>query len=416
MSVTAVQGFAAGGLASGIKASGAPDLAMVATTDRAPVAAAGVFTANLVAAAPVQVSRSHLANGLAAAVVLNSGNANAATGDAGRADALRMCTLTAEALGCSASDVLVCQTGLIGIPMPMAPVETGIPKLAAALTADADGGLAAADAMLTTDTIRKQTLVELDLPASQFSHGGGTSFGQNGDGTTIRIGGMAKGAAMLAPAMATMLAVLTTDVAVAPDALQALLADAVATSFNALVVDACTSTNDTVFVLANGAAGNELITRDSGPAYHLLGEALTTACADLAHQMAADAEGATKLVALTVRGARTRDDAQRAARKVASSQLVQCSLYGQDPYWGRVLSELGVSGASFDPEQVDISYQGITVCRDGIACAHDADALAERMAERDIAIVCDLHVGPGEAMMLFTDLTHAYVDENMGTS
>ncbi|HEX5585760.1 MAG TPA: bifunctional glutamate N-acetyltransferase/amino-acid acetyltransferase ArgJ [Acidimicrobiia bacterium] len=405
MSVTAVQGFEAGGIASGIKASGAPDLAMVATTDRRPVTAAGVFTTNLVAAAPVQLSQRHLVDGRAAAVILNSGNANAATGDAGRADALRMCELTAASVGCATADVLVCQTGLIGIPMPMAPVEAGIPKLGAQLSADPTGGLAAADAMLTTDTVRKQTLVELDL------------VGTSSPGITVSVGGMAKGAAMLAPAMATMLAVLTTDAAVEPDALQVLLQDAVAGSFNALVVDACTSTNDTVLVLANGAAGNEVITRDSGPAFHLLGEALAAACADLARQMAADAEGATKLVTLTVRNARTREDAQRAARKVASSQLVQCSLYGQDPYWGRVLSELGVSGAWFDPERVDIAYQGITVCRDGIASEHDAPALAARMTERDIEIVCDLGTdGHGEATMLFTDLTHAYVDENMGTS
>ena len=205
--------------------------------------------------------------------------------------------------------------------MPMAPVEAGIPKLAAQLRADADGGAAAADAMLTTDTVRKQTLVELDLPASPFGHGGGSPFGHGGGGTTVTVGGMAKGAAMLAPAMATMLAVLTTDAAVAPDALQALLQDAVTGSFNALVVDACTSTNDTVLVLANGAAGNEPITRDSGPAYHLLGEALAAACADLAHQMAADAEGATKLVTLTVRGRRARattPSAPRAASPAAS--------------------------------------------------------------------------------------------------
>ena len=408
MSVTAVEGFEAGGLASGIKPSGAPDLAMVATVDRAPVVAAGVFTTNLVAAAPVQVSRLHLEDARAAAVVLNSGNANAATGVVGRADALRMCTLTAESIGCAPTDVLVCQTGLIGIPMPMAPVEEGIPKLAASLAADTAGGIAAADAMLTTDTVRKQTLVELDLPASPFGHGSGSA--------TVRVGGMAKGAAMLAPAMATMLAVLTTDAAVEAEALQLLLQDAVAGTFNSLVVDACTSTNDTVLVLANGRAGNPPISTTSGAAFHLLGEALAAACGDLAHQMAADAEGATKLATLTVRGARTRHEAQLAARQVASSQLVQCSLYGRDPYWGRVLSELGVSGAWFDQEHVDVSYQGITVCRDGVACDHDEGALAARMEDRDVAIVCDLHMGHGEATMLFTDLTHAYVDENMGTS
>ncbi len=187
-------------------------------------------------------------------------------------------------------------------------------------------------------------------------------------------------------------------------------------TFNALVVDACQSTNDTVLVLANGAAGNEPITDPQGVAYAGLVEALAAACADLAHQMATDAEGATKCVTLHVRGARNDHEAQLAARQVASSQLVQCSLYGKDPYWGRILSELGVSGAVFDPEQVSVAYEGVVVCEHGIAAAHDADAVAKAMEQRDLHILCDLHTGNGEATMLFTDLTHAYVDENMGTS
>ncbi len=366
----------------------------------APVSAAGVFTTNLVAAAPVQISRRHLADGRAAAVVLNSGNANAATGDQGRADALRMCELTAQAVGCVTTDVLVCQTGLIGIPMPMAPVESGVPELGAQLRADAAGGVAAADAMLTTDTVRKVTVQPVDLPRQRAA----------------TVGGMAKGAAMLAPSMATMLAVLTTDVAVEPGPLQQALLAAVDGSFNSLVVDACRSTNDTVLVLANGAAGNESITTAKGDAYGALVEALSAACGDLAHQMATDAEGATKCVTLHVSGARTTAEAQLAARTVASSQLVQCSLYGKDPYWGRIISELGVSGAMFDPEQVTIAYGGFVVCERGVAAAHDVDAVSKVMDQRDITISCDLHNGNGAATMLFTDLTHAYVDENMGTS
>jgi glutamate N-acetyltransferase/amino-acid N-acetyltransferase len=400
MSITAAHGFAAGGIASGIKASGVPDLAMVATVDRAAVTAAGVFTSNLVAAAPVQISRRHLVDGQAAAVVLSSGNANAATGEQGRSDALRMCELTAESLGCAPTDVLVCQTGLIGIPMPMVPVETGIPRLGTLLRADPAGGHAAADAMLTTDTVRKETVHTAVLPG----------------GVTATVGGMAKGAAMLSPAMATMLAVLTTDAAIHPAALQSLLTDAVDESFNALVVDGCRSTNDTVLVLANGAIGNEPITHASGTALHALGDALATACADLAYQMAADAEGATKLARIVVRGARSREDARTAARTVAASQLVQCSLYGEDPYWGRVLSEVGASGAIFDPEEVDISYNGVVVCRDGVAASHDNAAVAASMEGRHIEIMCDLRAGDGEAAVFFTDLTHAYVDENMGTS
>jgi len=399
VSVTAVPGFAAGGIASGIKPSGDPDLAMVATIDGAPVTAAGVFTTNLVAAAPVQISRAHLADGRAAAVVLNSGNANAATGDQGRADARRMCELTANVLQCVTTDVLVCQTGLIGIPMPMDPIESGVPKLGAQLTADAAGGVAAADALLTTDTVRKVTVQHAAL---------GTA--------TATVGGMAKGAAMLAPAMATMLAVLTTDAAIEPAPLHHALVAAVEQSFNALVVDACRSTNDTVLVLANGGARNATISAPKGSAYGKFVDALGAACADLAHQMAADAEGATKLATLVVRGARSAAEAQLAARTVASSQLVQCSLYGKDPYWGRIISELGVSGAVFDPEQVTIAYDGIVVCERGIAAPHDAPAVARAMDKRELAITCDLHNGPGEATMLFTDLTHAYVDENMGTS
>jgi glutamate N-acetyltransferase/amino-acid N-acetyltransferase len=403
VSVTAAPGYVAAGLASGIKPSGEPDLALVATTDGTPVTAAGVFTTNLVAAAPVQISRTHLATGRAAAVVLNSGNANAATGDAGRRDALRMCELAADAIGCAPSDVLVCQTGLIGIPMPMDPVESGIPKLGAQLSAD--GALAAADAILTTDTVRKLTKQRVELAMSRV-------------GT---IGGMAKGAAMLAPAMATMLAVLTTDVAISSTALQGALQSAVDESFNALVVDACTSTNDTVLVLANGAAGNEEIAAMQGSDYDAFVAALTDSCTDLARQMAADAEGATKRVELHVHGARTKEEAQLAARAVASSQLVQCSLYGKDPYWGRIISELGASGAEFNPERVEISYMGARegiarVCRDGVAHEHDAARLARIMEQRDIHIICELHAGNGEATMWFTDLTHAYVDENMGTS
>jgi glutamate N-acetyltransferase/amino-acid N-acetyltransferase len=378
---------------------------MIATTDGSPVTAAGVFTTNLVAAAPVQISRQHLRDGRAAAVVLNSGNANAATGEPGRADARRMCELTAKARGCATSEVLVCQTGLIGIPMLMDPIETGVPKLAAQLSTDDAGAIAAADAILTTDSVRKLTRQPVELRMARAA----------------TIGGMAKGAAMLAPAMATMLAVLTTDVAIEPGPLHSALQAAVDESFNALVVDACRSTNDTVLVLANGAAGNEPISESRGFAYAAFVESLTEACTDLARQMAHDAEGATKCVTLQVQGARTRAEAQRAARAVASSQLVQCSLYGKDPYWGRIISELGASGAEFDPEQVEITYFSrpggtVTPCRDGVACEHDAAILTRIMNQREIGILCDLGAGHGQARMWFTDLTHAYVDENSQTS
>jgi glutamate N-acetyltransferase/amino-acid N-acetyltransferase len=389
MSVTAARGFVAGGIACGIKPSGAPDLALVATEDHAPVAAAGVFTTNLVQAAPVQVSKQHLLDGRAAAVVLNSGNANAATGEQGRADARRMCELTASSLGMRAHDVLVCSTGLIGIPLPMAPIESGIPALAPQLASTGEAGASAATAMMTTDTVRKEAVATVA-------------------GTRVTVGGMAKGAAMLSPAMATMLAAVTTDAAIERDALQRALAVAVGDSFDCLLVDGSRSTNDTVVVLANGRAG--------AVDQHAFTDALTAVCASLAEQMARDAEGATKLARVVVTGARSLGDARLAARQIAGSQLVQCSLFGGDPYWGRVISEAGVSGAVFDPERVDIAYNGIVVCRDGVACDHDAEAVAKEMQGREIEIRVDLRQAHGEATVLTTDLTPAYIDENMRTS
>ncbi|MGZ8735201.1 MAG: bifunctional glutamate N-acetyltransferase/amino-acid acetyltransferase ArgJ, partial [Acidimicrobiia bacterium] len=370
MSVTAAQGFVAGGIASGIKESGDPDLAIVATANGRPASAAGVFTTNLATAAPVIVSRDHLRDGHASAVVLNSGNANAATGAAGRRDAVRMCELTAAGLGIAATNVLVCSTGLIGIPLPMAPIEQGIPKLAAALEPGPVGGDGAAVAILTTDTVPKEAVATFEV-----------------DGITVTVGGMAKGAAMLSPAMATMLAVVTTDAAVEPRALHAALAGAVDGSFHELLIDGCTSTNDTVLVLANGAtmAGGPTI-GVGGATFHAFSDALAEVCGSLSLQMAADAEGATKRARVHVRGARTATEARLAARAVAGSQLVQCSINGEDPYWGRVLSELGASGASLDPDRVDISYNGVVVCRDGIAAEHDVAAVAAAMTEREIVI------------------------------
>lgn len=399
MSITAVPGFDAAGVACGIKASGDLDLALVVTSDRRPAAAAGVFTTNLACAAPVQISRAHLRDGQAGAVVLNSGNANAATGETGREHALRTCELVGEGTGLRTDDVLVCSTGLIGIPLPIAPLEAGIAPLVAGLASSVESGHAAANAILTTDTVRKEAVVQAEIS-------GGPGF---------TVGGMAKGAAMLAPAMATMLAVLVTDAAADPSALHGALEHAVRDTFNALVVDGSMSTNDTVLLLANGNAGNPTIGL-SGHAYHALVEAVTEACDGLAAAMAADAEGATKLATVVIEGARSAEEARRAARAVAGSQLVQCSLYGQDPYWGRVLSELGASGAYFDPERVDIAYNGIDVCRNGVATLHDEGALVAAMAGREITITCAMHQGMARASVRFTDLTHAYVDENMGTS
>ena len=387
MSITAPQGFVAAGHAAGIKPSGDLDLSLVATDDGRPVAAAGVFTSNKATAAPVQVSRAHLdaTGGQAGAVILSSGNANAATGEAGRADAERMCALVASELGCLPEEVLICQTGLIGIPLPMGVIETGIAPLVARRSGD--GGPQAARAIMTTDTKPKEVVVRRP-------------------GFTV--GGMAKGAAMLAPNMATMLAVLTTDAEADPVSLQTGLASAVEHSFNRLSVDGCTSTNDTVLVLASGSAGPV----DPGE----LGDALAEACLDLAAQMAADAEGATKVVKVRVVGAASVNDALRAARKVADSVLCKCSWAGEDPYWGRIVSELGSSGAEFDPDKASIAYGGTVVSRNGVAADHDVDAVRQHMAGRQIEIVADLGLGDDEGMILTNDLTHGYIDENMGTS
>jgi glutamate N-acetyltransferase/amino-acid N-acetyltransferase len=398
MSVTAADGFVAGGDAVGIKAGGRPDLAIVATADRQAVPAAAVFTTNLACAAPVQVSRAHLVDGRAAAIVLSSGNANAATGAQGRVDARRMCELTGTALEIATDDVLVCSTGLIGIPLVMDPIERGIPAVAKTLTADHRGGAAAATAILTTDTVSKEAVATFTAGSAR-----------------VTVGGMAKGAAMLSPAMATMLAVLTTDALVEPAVLQRALADAVHVSFDRLCVDGCRSTNDTVAVLASGRAGGVLIDESRNAARDLT-DALAEVCASLAEQMARDAEGATKFVRITVSGARSDADAVIAARAIAASQLVQCSLYGGDAYWGRVLSEIGASGAYCDPERIDIAYDAVTVCRDGIACTHDTAALAAVMAGTEITVRSDLHLGHGEASILTTDLSPGYIAENMTTS
>lgn len=398
MSVVAPEGFEASGVACGIKGGGEPDLAVVATSDRRAVAAAGVFTANRVQAAPVVVSKSHLKQGGAAAVVLNSGNANAATGSVGRTDAERTCSLAADAAGCTTEDVLVCSTGLIGFKLPMAAVEQGVDKAVRNLAGTVEAGQNAAEAILTTDTVRKEAVARFDV-----------------GGVEVTVGGMAKGAAMLAPSMATMLAVITTDAQVGDQALQAALGLAVDRSFNSLLVDGSTSTNDTVAMLAGGNAGARPITA-GGTEFRAFVDALQAVCLDLARQMAYDAEGATKCVRLDVRGARDHREARRAARAVAASQLVQCSLNGEDPYWGRILSELGASGAFLDMDEIDIAYGDVVVCRHGIAADHDEAGVAAVLAKREVDIMCDLHQGSGRATMLFTDLSHAYIDENRKTS
>jgi glutamate N-acetyltransferase/amino-acid N-acetyltransferase len=389
VSVTAAKGFVAAGVSAGIKASGDPDLSLVATASGEPVPAAAVFTSNKMTAAPVLTSHAHLTatGGHAAAVILNSGNANAANGTVGRGHAERMTEAVANHLHLSAEDVLVCSTGLIGIPLPVDLIEKAVPALLAARAEGPEAGAAAAEAIRTTDTTRKEAAARAGAAT---------------------VGGMAKGAAMLAPNMATMLAVLTTDADVDPVTLKRLLAAGVDGSFNVLTTDGCTSTNDTVIILASGVAG---------PASdEALGAAIAEVCGSLAAQMAGDAEGATKVVRLEVIGAATDAEAATAARKIAESQLVKCSWYGLDPYWGRLASEAGSAGVAFEQHLVSIAYGGVTVAAGGVGIEHDADAVAAHLAGRHLDVVVDLGLGAGRAHVLTNDLTHAYIDENMGTS
>jgi glutamate N-acetyltransferase/amino-acid N-acetyltransferase len=387
MSILAPSGFSASGAAIGIKGAGRLDAALVAASG--PVSAAGVFTQNKAPAAPVQISRQHLAStgGAVRAVLLTSGNANAATGQAGLVAASSLCEQVAAELECTAEQILVCQTGLIGIPFPLSEATGAMGELVGTLSETAEAAHRAAEAIMTTDTFAKEVVIE-------------------GEGFVI--GGMAKGAAMLAPDMATMLAVLTTDAALTPEALQESLSRAVGPSFNSLIVDGATSTNDTVIILASGAAGPV-------PAA-AFDEALKRACVKLAEDMALDAEGATKAVRVIVSGATDDGQAHLGARKVANSLLVKCSLNGEDPYWGRVLSEIATAGIDFDPSTCSIGYGGTVVARGSEACAHDASTVAAHLTERWISIEIDLGLGRGSGAILTTDLGYGYIDENRTTS
>jgi glutamate N-acetyltransferase/amino-acid N-acetyltransferase len=389
MTVLAPRGFVASGVAAGIKPGGELDLALVATEDSRSVPTGAVFTSNLLAAAPVQICRAHLAEsgGLSAAVILNSGCANAATGPEGRRAAELTCELAARALKVRPENVLICSTGTIGTRLAVERIEAAMPSLIGERGSSPERAAAAAKAILTTDTRTKEAVVE-------------------GEGFVV--GAVAKGAAMLSPNMATMLAVLTTDASSSSQALNAALVAAVGSSFNEMTVDGCVSTNDSVIVMASGL-GREV-------PEEALTEALTATCADLVLQMVSDAEGGTKVVRVSVVGAVDGDSARRAARRVAESQLVKSSWCGEDPNWGRIVSELGSAGTPFDPDLVSVAYGPVTVCRDGVAVAHDEETLRKVLAGKQFEIVCDLGLGEGAATMVGADLTPAYVELNMGRS
>jgi glutamate N-acetyltransferase/amino-acid N-acetyltransferase len=382
VSVTSPLGFRAAGVAAGIKESGLPDVAVV-INDGPSAAAAGVFTANRVKAAPVLWSRQVLAGGIVRAVVLNSGGANACTGPAGFADTHHTAEHLASLLDVGAGEVAVCSTGLIGERLPMPNLLAGV--TAATAQATADGGLTAADAIRTTDTVPKTVTVA---------------------GTGYQIGGMAKGAAMLAPALATMLAVLTTDADLPAAGLDAALRAATTTTFDRLDTDGCMSTNDTVLLLASGASG---VTPDPAEFTALL----TTACADLASQMQADAEGASKAITIEVTGAASEPDAVEAGRAIARCNLLKCAIGGEDPNWGRVLAAVGTTSAAFEPDQLSVAINGVWVCKSG---APGEDRSAVNLRPREVTITVDLAAGPHAASIKTTDLTAEYVHENSAYS
>jgi glutamate N-acetyltransferase/amino-acid N-acetyltransferase len=382
MTVTAPGGFRAAGLAVGIKPSGQPDLAIV-INDGPSDAAAGVFTANRVKAAPVLWTQQVAAGGRVRAVVLNSGGANACTGPEGFADTHHTAERLAKALSASAGEIAVCSTGLIGDRLPMDRLLPGVDSVAAA--ASAGGGAAAADAIRTTDTVPKTCQA-------------------SGSGYTI--GGMAKGAAMLAPALATMLAVLTTDADLPAAELDAALRAATAATFDRLDSDGCMSTNDTVLLLASGASG---VRPDTGE----FAARLAGCCGDLARQMQLDAEGAGKAIDIEVTGAASVDDAVTVGRAVARSALLKCAIAGEDPNWGRVLAAAGTTAAAFEPDRINVAINGVWVCRNGYA-AQDRSGVDLR--PRDVTITVDLSAGPHAATIRTTDLTEAYVHENSAYS
>ncbi len=390
-------GFSAAGLASGIKASGTPDLALIAADPVRPVSAAAVFTSSLAAAAPVRLSRENLraSGGMAGAVIMNSGCANAATGAEGVAAAEAMVAATARALGLRFEHVLVCSTGVIGQQLPVELLKDAIPEAVARRASSEEAMSAAARAIMTTDTREKHASALLPSGA--------------------RVRAIGKGAAMIAPDMATMLAVLMTDAPASPHELDVALRSAVARSFNELSIDGCTSTNDTVIALASGAAAESpnAPPADGGAA---LCAAFTTVCRDLARQIAADAEGGTKVVRVVVTGAADDESARRAARTVADSNLVKVSWYGADPNWGRVVAALGAAGITFDQGLVEVAYGEHVVCRGGSLAEHDSQRVAAYLAGEEIELRCDLGLGPGSGEVLSADLTHGYVDENMGLS
>jgi glutamate N-acetyltransferase/amino-acid N-acetyltransferase len=387
--ITAPRGFLASGVRCGIKQSGL-DLAIICS--EAPAVCAALFTTNLFKAAPVLVSMEHAASGKAIAVVANSGCANACTGERGITDARRMASMAANELGTDAESVLVCSTGVIGRFLPMDKVERGVVDAAKSLSSD--GALDAAKAIMTTDTCPKMAACEIDI-----------------GGVPVRIGGIAKGAGMIRPDLATMFCFLTTDAVISLDVLKRCLQDAVEVSFNSLTVDGDTSTNDTVIALANGFAGNQDISSDS-EYVQTFSLGLKSVCIELAKAMARDGEGATKLVEVVVRGAVSYEDAKTVAMTVANSLLVKTAVFGEDPNWGRVLAAAGRSGIEINPSSVDLYFGDVKIVEDGEPLDVPDYTARAPMLDDELVITIDLKLGSASSRVFTCDLSYDYVKIN----
>lgn len=385
--VTSPKGFMAAGVACQIKQSGRKDMAVI-LSDK-PSAVSAVFTTNKVAAAPVLLSKKHVANGVAQAVVINSGNANACTGDKGYQDALQMAKIAGEAMNIDPENIIVSSTGIIGVPLPMEKVEEGIRKAVQGLSESK--GPDAAQAIITTDTFKKESAVAVEI-----------------NGQEVIVGGMAKGSGMIAPNMATMLAVITTDAIIASQDLNILLKEAVDKSFNSITVDGDTSTNDMVVVLANGESGVN-IDHDNIDVFQ---SAIEQVCIELAKLIVRDGEGATKFIEIDVIGADDDSDAKKVAMAIANSNLVKTAFFGQDANWGRIVAAVGYSSAAVDQTKVDVYYGDEKLVEDGGVIAYDTGKVDRAIKAKDINIKVDLKLGGGKARVWTCDFSYDYVKIN----
>lgn len=388
--VTFAKGFTAAGVKAGIKKSGNLDVAVIYTKTQAVVA--GTFTQNKVAAAPVYVSKEVVATGTAHAIVANAGCANACTGQQGLDDAHKMAQIVADELGVNADDVIVGSTGVIGVSLPMDKLEAGIKDAVANLSADGSGN--AGRAIITTDTHSKSVTCEFEL-----------------SGKTVRMGAIAKGSGMIRPNMATMLCYITTDIAIDQALLQKAVSGCVEKSFNMISVDGDMSTNDMVIVLANGEANNAKITEENAD-YQIFFDKLMMLCTELAKQIAADGEGASKFLTINVKGAKSFADAKTVGMAIANSPLVKTAFFGEDPNWGRVICAVGYSGADMVPEKTVVKFGGITIFANGTGATYDEKALAHVMKEKDIVIDIELNMGQEDATVWSCDLSYEYVKIN----